>query len=317
MAMLVNGVWQRLPYETNPKTGEFVRWDSQFRSRVSAEPDAEYRAETGRYRLYVSLACPWAHRTLIFRALKRLESVISVVVVEPVLDDGDWVFGTGPGCIPDPDNAFRFMRELYQAVDATYSGMVTVPVLWDCRRRTIVNNESSEIIRMLNGAFDAWGDASRDYYPPQLRTEIDSVNRRIYDTVNNGVYKAGFATTQSAYECALTALFGTLDWIEARLAHRRYLVGDCVTEADWRLFPTLVRFDLVYHTHFKCNLRRLTDYPNLWGYTRELYQMPGIAATVDFDHIKRHYFGSHPALNPSGIVPEGPLIDFAVPHGRG
>ncbi|ROR32785.1 glutathione S-transferase family protein [Inmirania thermothiophila] len=317
MAMLVEGRWVRRDDPTDETTGAFLRPESRFRDWVSADGGSGYRAEPGRYHLYVSLACPWAHRTLIFRRLKGLEAVISLSVVEPEFDDGDWRFGDGPGCIPDTVNGCTHVRELYLRTDPRYTGLATVPILWDKRSGRIVNNESADIIRMLNRAFDAWGDPSVDFYPEPLRPEIDRINAEVYEHVNNGVYRAGFARTQAAHEEAVRALFATLDRLEALLSRRRYLAGDRITEADWRLFTTLVRFDAVYYLHFKCNLRRLVDHPNLWAYTRELYQVPGVAETVDMDHIKRHYYRSHPELNPRRIVPVGPELDFTAPHGRG
>jgi putative glutathione S-transferase len=303
--------------------GEFFRWESAFRHWVTADgsrgPSGEggFPAAPGRYHLYVSYACPWAHRTLIVRVLKGLEQVISVSVVHPLMPAESWVFGDYPGCTPDHVHGFSRLRQLYDHSASGFDGVVTVPVLYDKERRAIVNNESSEIVRMLNRAFDAWGRPDLDFYPEPLRTEIDAVNALVYENVNNGVYRAGFATTQEAYEAAYDRLFHTLDVLETRLSKQRYLVGDRITEADWRLFPTLVRFDAVYHGHFKCNRRRLVDYPNLWGYARDLYQVPGVAETVRMDHIKLHYYGSHRGINPTGIVPEGPELDFTVPHGRG
>lgn len=285
------------------ESGRFVRQESAFREHVVVRP------EPGRYHLYVSLACPWAARTLVVRVLKRLERVIGVTVVDPVRDERGWRLHADD---PDPHEGFRFLEEAYRATDPGYSGRVTVPVLWDVEQRRIVNNESSEIIRML----DAWSDEGPALYPERLRAEIDEVNERVYHGVNDGVYRAGFATTQAAYEEAFDALFATLDWLEERLARRRYLVGDALTEADVRLFVTLVRFDAVYVGHFKCNLRRIDDYPALSAYLRDLYQHPGVAATVSFDHIKRHYYSTHPALNPRGIVPKGPELDLLAPHGR-
>ena len=316
MGLLIDGVWHDQWYDTAKTGGAFERQESRFRDRITADGSSGFRAEPGRYHLYVSLACPWACRTLVFRKLKKLEGAISLSIVDPHMGEQGWFFSDGPGCIPDTVNGFRYLHQVYTAAQPDYTGRVTVPVLWDKQRRTIVNNESSEIIRMLNSAFDAWGDASVDLYPEPLRPEIDAINAIVYDKVNNGVYKAGFATTQDAYERAFDALFATLDGLEARLARQRYLVGDHLTEADWRLFTTLVRFDAVYYGHFKCNLRRLVDYPNLWGYTRDLYQIPGVAETVSLDHIKRHYYGSHPTINPTGIVPKGPEIDFMAPHAR-
>jgi putative glutathione S-transferase len=307
MGYLQDGRWHEGWYDTTKTGGEFVRAESGFRDWVSADPAAPYPAEAGRYHLYVSLACPWAHRTLIFRKLKKLEPVISVSVVHPVIAAGGWAFHDG---FDDTVNGFAYLHEAYTAQRAGYSGRVTVPVLWDKRSGRIVNNESADIIRMFNSAFDAHTGVKTDYYPERLRERIDATNAFVYDNVNNGVYRCGFAGTQAAYDRAVTKLFDALDVLEERLAASRYLMGDTLTEADWRLFTTLVRFDPVYVTHFKCNVRRLVDYPNLWGYVRDLYQVPGIAETVDFDHIKRHYFESHRHINPSGIVPKGPLLDF-------
>ena len=296
--------------------GAFVRRASVFRRWVSTDPGAEFIPEPGRYHLYVSYACPWAHRTIIFRTLKGLERVISMSVVDPVRDELGWAFREVPGAGEDPVNGFDYLSEAYRATNPDYAGNVTVPVLWDRDRRLIVNNESADIIRMMNSAFDAFTDIRDDYYPAKLRDQIDKVNQRVYDTVNNGVYRCGFAGTQAAYDQAYRALFESLDWLEERLGRQRYLVGHRITEADWRLFTTLVRFDAVYAGHFKCNRNRIIDMPNLWGYLRELYQRPGIAATVNMDHIKRHYYMTHPTLNPSRIVPQGPRLDFTTPHGR-
>ena len=276
-----------------------------------------FEAEPGRYRLYVSLACPWAHRTLIFRNLKGLQKLIPVSVTHWLMREQGWTFTEGPGVVPDPIHGAKYLYQVYIAADPKYSGRVTVPVLWDTKRGTIVNNESSEIIRMFNSAFDGIGATPGDYYPEPLREQIDALNARIYDTVNNGVYQAGFATTQDAYEEAVVPLFETLDWLDARLETRRYLCGEALTEADWRLFTTLVRFDAVYVGHFKCNLRRIADYRHLSGYLRELYQHPAVAGTVNFEHIKNHYYRSHASVNPTGIVPRGPLLDLDAPHGRG
>ena len=303
--------------------GHFMRKDSHFRHWVtpdgSAGPSGRggFAAAPGRYHLYVSLACPWAHRTLIFRKLKGLEDAISVSVTHWFMGARGWTFDAGDGVVPDGVNGARSLREIYRRAEPAYGGRITVPVLWDRQTGTIVNNESSEIIRMFNAAFDGIGARAGDFYPEQLRPEIDAVNARVYDTVNNGVYKAGFATTQKAYGEAVGPLFDTLDWLEAHLAGNRYLCGDAVTEADWRLFTTLIRFDAVYVGHFKCNRRRIADYPALYGYLRELVQWPGIAATVDFDHIKRHYYQSHESVNPTRIVPAGPDLALHVPHGRG
>jgi putative glutathione S-transferase len=314
MGQLIEGVWHDQWYETRNTGGHFVRPQSQFRHWITQ--DGPFRPEPGRYHLYVSLACPWAHRTLIFRVLKGLEAAISLSVTHWLMGEHGWTFETGPGVIPDPYGA-RFLHEVYTRADPRYSGRVTVPVLWDKQRGTIVNNESSEIIRIFNTAFDGVGARPGDYYPVGLRDEIDALNARIYDTVNNGVYKAGFATTQEAYEEAVRPLFDTLDWLDQRLASQRFLCGERITEADWRLFTTLLRFDAVYVGHFKCNLRRIVDYANLWDYARALYQVPGVRETVDFLHIKRHYYMSHTGINPHRIVPLGPLLDFAEPSRRG
>lgn len=322
MGLLVEGAWQDRWYDTKASGGRFERQASRFRNWIAADgrpgPSGEggFPAAPGRYHLYVSLACPWAHRTLIFRKLKHLDGMISVSVVDPHMGEEGWVFGDSPGATPDTVNGARRLYEVYLTADPHYSGRVTVPTLWDKERRTIVNNESAEIIRMLNGAFEAFTDAHRDYAPAELLPEIDRINARVYDTVNNGVYKAGFATTQDAYEEAARALFATLDELDGRLATRRWLVGSQQTEADWRLFTTLVRFDAVYYSHFKCNIRRIADYPNLSGYLRDLYQTPGIAETVNFDHIKTHYYWSHTTINPTRIVPVGPALDLAAPHDR-
>ncbi|MEA5126276.1 glutathione S-transferase family protein [Xanthomonas floridensis] len=323
MGLLVEGKWQDRWYDTDKSDGRFERSQSQFRHWVTrdgaAGPHGEggFLAAAGRYHLYVSLACPWAHRTLIFRRLKGLESLIDVSVVNWLMGEHGWTFEPGPGVVQDPVNHARRLYEVYLKADPQYSGRVTVPVLWDRERETVVSNESADIIRMFNSAFDAVGARAGDYYPERLRTQIDAINARVYDTVNNGVYKAGFATTQQAYEDAVTPLFASLDWLEARLSQQRYLCGDTLTEADWRLFTTLVRFDAVYVGHFKCNLRRIADYPQLSGLLRELYQMPGIAETVNFQHIKGHYYQSHATINPTGIVPMGPVLDLTAPHGRG
>jgi putative glutathione S-transferase len=298
-------------------TGAFVRRDSAFRRWVGADGSSVFPAEAGRYHLYVSLACPWAHRTVIVRTLKGLEHVISLSVVDPIRDDRGWAFRDVPGAGPDPVNGFDYLAEAYLATDGAYAGNVTVPVLWDRVTGEIVNNESSEIIRMLGGAFGALTDSDLDLYPADLRDEIDRVNDRVYATVNNGVYRCGFARSQEAYDRAFAALFDSLDWLEGLLGDRRYLAGDLITEADWRLFTTLLRFDAVYVGHFKCNRNRIADMPNLWAYARELYQWPGVAATVNWDHIVRHYYMTHPSLNPTRIVPRGPRIDWDEPHGRG
>ncbi len=316
MGYLDNGEWRTGWYDTGRTRGRFVRPETQFRDRVTADGSSGYPARAGRYHLYVSLACPWAHRTLIMRRLKRLEEAISVSVVDPHMGDDGWAFSDAPGCIPDPINGARFLRDVYLRARPDYTGRVTVPVLWDRERGTIVNNESAEILRMLEQEFDAFGRADLDFYPPELGVQIDRINPYVYERVNNGVYRAGFATTQVAYEEAVEALFDALDSLERRLREQAWLCGERVTEADWRLFTTLVRFDAVYHGHFKCNLRRLTDYPELWDYTRALYQVPGVAETVSLEHIKRHYYTSHPQINPTGIVPVGPRLDFGQPARR-
>jgi putative glutathione S-transferase len=321
MGLLVNGAWQEDISRT--KDGQFIRPATSFRDFVTADgspgPTGKggFPAEAGRYHLYISLACPWAHRTLIFRQIKRLDDVISVSITEPLYGKTGWEFGTGRGGTLDTANGKSALAEIYLLADPHYTGRVSVPVLWDKKRRTIVNNESSEIIRMLNAAFEAFTDIHTDYYPTELRDEIDRINDTVYTTVNNGVYRAGFATSQQAYEEAARGIFTTLDELETRLSGQRYLVGRHITEADWRLFTTLIRFDTVYYSHFKCNLRRIADYPNLWNYLRDLYQVPGVAETVSIDHIKRHYYGSQRQVNPTGIVPIGPLIDFTQPHDSG
>ncbi|KDR30450.1 MULTISPECIES: glutathione S-transferase family protein [Caballeronia] len=312
MGLLVDGEWQDKWYDTSSTGGRFVPKDAAFRNWVTADGDTGFKAEAGRYHLYVSLACPWAHRTLIMRALKGLEAMIDVSVVNWLMLQNGWTFDDAPGVVPDSINGARYLHQVYTAADPHYTGRVTVPILWDKQRGTIVNNESSEIIRMLNSAFDGIGAKPGDYYPRELREEIDTLNARIYDTVNNGVYKAGFATTQAAYEEAVMPLFETLDFLEERLGTHRHIAGDRFTEADIRLFTTLVRFDAVYFGHFKCNLRRIADYPNLSKFVRDVYAMPGIAATVNFEHIKRHYYESHRTINPTGIVPAGPVLDFVA-----
>lgn len=309
--MLVDGVWHDVWYDTKQSGGAFVRTTPAFRGRVSADGDAGFPAASGRYHLYVSLACPWAHRTLIYRALKGLEDVIPVSVVDSFMGADGWSFSNAPGGMPDPVLGAAHLYEIYVAANAAYTGRVTVPVLWDKHTKTIVNNESSEIIRMLNREFDAFATrVTSDFYPIELRSQIDTWNERIYRTVNNGVYRAGFATVQDQYATAVTELFATLDAIELQLETTRYLCGETITEADWRLFPTLVRFDAVYHGHFKCNLKRLIDYPHLTRYARELYRVPGVAGTVNFTHIKEHYYRSHESINPTRIVPQGPVRDF-------
>ena len=322
MGLLVDGVWQEGANDTRRSGGRFVRAETKFRNWVTPDgspgPSGEggFLAEAGRYHLVVSLACPWAHRTLIFRKLKGLESVIGVTVVEPLMGPQGWEFTPTDPTLPDRLAGLARVPEVYVAADPHYTGRASVPVLWDTKRNTIVNNESAEIIRMLNAAFAAHTQDRTDYYPAELRQEIDAINKPIYENINNGVYRTGFATTQAAYEEAFTSLFSTLDTVEARLAGQRYLVGNRRTEADWRLFTTLIRFDAVYVGHFKCNLRRIVDYPNLSNYLRDLYQVPGVAETVSLDHIKQHYYASHRHINPTGIVPLGPALDFAAPHDR-
>ena len=322
MGLLVDGVWHDVWYDTKASGGRFVRTDSQFRHWITADgspgPSGEggFKAEPGRYHLYVAWACPWAHRALILRTLKGLQEMISLSATHWLMRENGWTFEPAEGVIPDTVNGARYLYQVYLADDPAYSGHATTPVLWDKAQGRIVNNESSEIIRMLNSAFDGVGAATGDYYPEALRSGIDALNARIYEGLNNGVYKAGFATSQQAYEDAAWSVFATLDELEARLERSRYLLGARITEADWRLFVTLVRFDAVYVGHFKCNLRRLCDYPNLWGYTHDLYQQPGVAETVRMDHIRRHYYQSHLGINPSGVVPIGPALDLDAPHGR-
>ena len=309
---MVDGAWHDEWYDTGSNDGRFIRADAQFRHWVTADgspgPSGEggFAAEPGRYHLYISNACPWAHRTRIMRTLKGLVDWIDLSVVHWHMGAQGWTFEPGDGVIPDPVHHAQYVHEIYRAAVADYSGRVTVPILWDKHSATIVNNESSEIMRMFNSAFDALGATPGDYYPAALRDEIDAVNARVYDSVNNGVYKCGFATSQLAYDEAIEPLFDTLDWLDARLAGQRYLVGETLTEADWRLFTTLIRFDPVYVGHFKCNKKRLIDYPNLSRLARELYAYPGVAETVNMRHIKHHYYGSHETINPSGVVPAGP-----------
>jgi glutathionyl-hydroquinone reductase len=323
MGQLVNGRWEPVWYDTAATGGAFRRSTAGFRNWVTADGSAGptgtggYAAGSGRYHLYVSYACPWAHRTLIFRALKGLAPHIGVSVVHPDMLSEGWTFGTDfPGTTGDALFDLPFLRDLYTRAVPDVSGRVTVPVLWDRQSNTIASNESSEIIRMFNSAFDGLTGNTDDFWPLPLRAQIERLNTRIYDEVNNGVYKAGFATTQAAYDAAVVPLFAALDWLEARLADRRWLLGDVLTEADWRLFTTLVRFDSVYHLHFKCNRRRIVDYPHLWAYTRALYQHPGVAETVRMDHIVRHYHCSHDTINPYRIIPINPVLDFLAPHGR-
>jgi putative glutathione S-transferase len=322
MGLLVNGVWQEHEPDIT-KDGHFERRETAFRDWITPDgrpgPTGQdgFRAVSGRYHLYVSLACPWAHRTLVMRALKGLQAIVPVSVTHWLMAEQGWTFAAGEGVVADPLYNTRYVHELYAKADESYSGRATVPILWDHHTQTIVNNESADIIRMLGSAFDQVGAKPGDYYPKPLRADIDAISQLIYDTLNNGVYKAGFATTQSAYEAAVAPLFKTLDQLEDRLSRARFLCGDQLTEADIKLFTTLVRFDSVYHGHFKCNIRRIVDYRHLWAYTRDIYQIPGIAETVDFGHIKRHYYMSHRRINPTGIVPAGPALDFEQPAERG
>lgn len=317
MGLVVNGKWHD-KWDYNNDEGEFIRQESQFRNWItvdgSAGPSGEggFKAEANRYHLYVSLACPWASRALIMHSIKGLEKLISVSIVHPLMLENGWTFEPGEGVIADPVINAEYLYEIYTHVEPDYSGRVTVPVLYDLKQDKIVNNESSEILRMLNSAFDNIGAKEANYVPEELLSEIDAINEKVYDTVNNGVYKAGFATKQQVYEEEVTKLFDELDELEERLSDNRYLLGDRITEADWRLFPTLIRFDSVYYGHFKCSVRRLTEYKNLWRYTRELYNHPGVSETVNFKHIKEHYYRSHKHINPTGIVPEGPKLDFSL-----
>ncbi|WP_125780749.1 glutathione S-transferase family protein [Pseudoalteromonas rubra] len=323
MGRLIEGKWHDVWYDTKSNQGKFKREDAQLRNWVTADGsagptgDSGFKAESGRYHLYVSLACPWAHRTLIFRKLKQLEAHIDVSVVSPDMLEHGWTFDKATGSSGDALFEQSYMHQLYTRNKADYSGRVTVPVLWDKHTQRIVSNESSEIIRMFNSAFNELTGNTDDYYPEALRQDIDDINEFVYHKINNGVYKAGFATEQAAYEEAVQALFDALEQLEQRLSTQRYLVGDTLTEADWRLFTTLIRFDSVYHGHFKCNLKQIEDYPNLAGYIRELYQWPNVAETVDFYHIKRHYYFSHTMINPTQVMPVGPDIDYTQPHNRG
>lgn len=322
MGMLVDGQWHDVWYDTKSSGGKFIRTEAQFRNWItkdgSAGPTGEagYKAEAGRYHLYISHACPWAHRTMIFRKLKGLEDMISVSVVHSGMHEKGWTFHEGEGVVADTINDSEYMYQVYLAAKPDYSGRVTVPVVWDKKTNTIVSNESSEIIRMFNSAFDDIGAIEGDFYPESLRAGIDEINEKIYHDVNNGVYKSGFATTQEAYEEAVGVLFARLDELDAHLGENRYLVGGQITEADWRLFTTLLRFDPVYVGHFKCNIRRIEDYPNLSGYLRELYQVQGVSDTVNMGHIKHHYYGSHTTINPTLVVPVGGESDLNAPHGR-
>ncbi len=324
MGLLVEGKWHDTWYDTESTGGAFKRSAAQFRNWLTADGSAGpsgkggFKAEPGRYHLYVSYACPWAHRTLIFRELKGLSDLVTVSVVHPDMLDKGWTFVTdSDGATGDNLYGLDFAHQVYTKADPGYSGRVTVPILWDKQLETIVSNESSEIIRMFNSAFNGITGYTDDYWPEAMRDDIEKVNARVYSDVNNGVYKSGFATTQAAYDAAVAPLFDTLDWLENRLSANRYLLGDRITEADWRLFTTLIRFDPVYHLHFKCNRRRLIDYPNLWAYTRELYQWPGVAPTVNMTHIVRHYHYSHDSINPHRIIPVNPVLDYMEPHGRG
>ena len=322
MGQLIDGAWHTSDNINAKSDGSFQRPDSAFRNWVTEDGSAGqtgeggFAAEPGRYHLYVSWACPWAHRALIFRKLKRLEDVISASVVDWFMGEDGWEFTTRDGATPDPIMGARYLRDVYTAARPDFTGRVTVPVLWDRKRGSIVSNESSEIIRMFNSAFDAFTDAKADYYPAPLRARIDAINERVYASVNNGVYRCGFAGSQQAYDTAFGELFASLDWLEDILSKNRYLAGETLTEADWRLFTTLVRFDAVYVGHFKCNLRRIDDYEHLPNYLRELYQMPGIAETVNMFHIKNHYYRSHESINPRRIVPGGPELDYTTSHNR-
>lgn len=307
--------WPQFPNEQSAG-GEFTRQADAFRHWVTADGSSGYQAATGRYHLYVSWACPWAHRTIIVRKLKKLEQVIGMTVVDPIRDERGWAFREGPGHSLDPINGFHFLSEPYQATDPSYRGRVTVPVLWDTVTKRIVTNSDDDLMRMFNGEFNQFTTSMIDLYPSGLRKEIDALNEYIYENVNDGVYRSGFATSQRVYEKAVRRLFDALDQLEKRLADRRYLFGPRFVETDWRLFVTLIRFDAVYHGHFKCNIRRIIDYPNLFGYLKDLYQTDGIAETVNFDHIKRHYYVTHDDINPTRIVPVGPEQDFTTSHGR-
>ncbi len=319
MGLIVNGKWHDQWYETKGSKGQFERQESRFRNTISNEEGSRYPAESGRYHLYVSLACPWAHRALIFRQLKQLEDIISVSVVKPEMLNNGWEFGTNSDNSNDySDSLYQsdYVYQLYLKAAPDYEGRVTVPVLWDKKTQSIVNNESSEIIRIFNTAFNELTGNNDDYYPTDLQPEIDSINERIYDTINNGVYRAGFATTQVAYDQAFDALFASLDWLETHLSTHRYLVGENLTEADWRLFTTLIRFDAVYHGHFKCNRNKLSEFHHISHYVRELFQFKGIESTVDLEYTKIHYYASHDTINPTLIVPRGPLQNFTAPHDR-
>ncbi|MBW4520013.1 MAG: glutathione S-transferase family protein [Scytolyngbya sp. HA4215-MV1] len=314
LGMLVNGQWTT-EWTERDTSGKFNRMPTRFRDRITADGSSGFKAEADRYHLYISLACPWAHRTLIMRQLKGLEDVIGLSIVDPILTDQGWGFSDQPGCIPDSVNQAHYLQEIYLKAKSDYTGRVTVPVLWDKQTQTIINNESREIIRMFDLEFTAYAKPV-DFYPQDLRETIDQTIDAIYMPINNGVYRSGFATSQAAYDEAVTELFQQLDHWETVLGQQRYLCGDCLTEADICMFTTLLRFDAVYHGHFKCNLRRIIDYPSLWNYLKDVYQYPGIAATCNLDHIKRHYYGSHTQINPTRIVPKGPVINFNEPHDR-
>ncbi len=315
MGMLLEGKWVSGARNPDPK-GRFVRIDTVFRNWITADGSSGFKAEAGRYHLYVSYACPWAHRTLVLRRLKGLEAAIGLSVVDHFMDDDGWRFSENPGAIPDSVNGKAYLREVYLEADSNYTGRASVPVLWDKQKNTVVNNESREIVRMLDTEFDAIGDATGNFCPEHLRGKIEETIGAIYEPINNGVYKCGFARTQEAYDEAVGALFAALDHWDGVLGGRRYLCGDAITEADWFMFTTLIRFDLVYHTHLKCNVRQIRGYPNLWNYLKELYQVPGVAGTCAFDHIKNHYFGSHESINPFHIVARGPVLNFDEPHDR-
>jgi len=312
---LVNGEWKTERQWQNTD-GRFVRSTTSFRDRVTADGCSGFPAEAGRYHLYVAWACPWAHRTAMMRTLKGLEDVVGLSAAGSFMGEDGWAFHDEPGVIPDSVNGAHYLREVYTKADPDYTGRVTTPILWDKETGTIVNNESREIVRMLDTEFGEFATSDANFFPEDLRDDIEAAIDAIYEPVNNGVYRSGFATKQEAYDEAVTEVFDALDHWEEILASRRYLCGDRITEADWCLFPTLVRFDPVYHGHFKCNLRRIVDYPNLWGYLKDLYQQPGVAGTVNMDHIKKHYYGSHESINPTRIVPKGPVLDFTEPHGR-
>ncbi|WP_318474052.1 glutathione S-transferase family protein [Photobacterium leiognathi] len=322
MGLLVDGKWHTDWYDTKSTGGKFERKASSFRNWITKDGsagitgEAGFKAEPNRYHLYVSLACPWAHRAIIYRQLKGLDSMIPMSVVNAYMGENGWNFEAGDGVVADPIFNAQFLHQIYTQADPDYTGRVTVPVLWDKHKQTIVSNESADIIRMLNSAFDDVGAVKVDFYPQALRQQIDELNDFVYANINNGVYRAGFATTQEAYDEAVIALFDALEVIEQRLSTQRYLLGEHITEADWRLFTTLVRFDAVYVGHFKCNLKRIVDFPHIWGYVRDLYQVEGIAQTVDIDYIKAHYYGSHETINPTRIIPKGPKLDFLSPHHR-